>query len=258
MSAQLANLSDARRMTPEQYTAARDDIRATYGDSNAEAHAMRDQALAALFHRSGWTQEELAKAEHIGPTFALYRIRFGRFLSFLTTGEKSQSAPRNLTERRFRGYWSRTDMAEKNERIRFRAVLDLIEQDTRVGKTTARKPKVAEAILDEFADGKWHQLPTIVGHTKCEAEDVRAVLEGMIVRGSYGTHCERKKVGKTVAYRLVRKSGKAVALGLLIQELEPLLTQLADEGKKSMATISPSTVAKLTQQLRTAIERLAK
>lgn len=254
MNAQIAELHHARRLTAEQYTRERDEIRATYGDSNAEAHALRDQALATLFHRSGWTQEELAKVEHCTQQKIAYRLRFGRFLGFTT----DVVIPKNLSEFRFRSYWERTDKAEKNERIRFRGVLELIEQDTRIGKSHARKTKVAEAILARFADGKWHQLPTIVGHTQFEVEDVEAVLEGMVARGNYGTHCERKKVGKTVAYRIVRKSGKAVAMGLLIQELEPLLTQLADEGKKSMATISPSTVAKLTQQLRTAIERLAK
>jgi hypothetical protein len=38
-------------------------LRETYGDTAGEANARREQALAALFYRSGWTQEELAKKE---------------------------------------------------------------------------------------------------------------------------------------------------------------------------------------------------
>jgi len=73
-------------------------------------------ALAALFHRSGWTQEELAKVEHCTQSVMGKRLRFGRFLAF----SPDRTIPRNLTEWRFRGYWERTDKAEKNERIRFR------------------------------------------------------------------------------------------------------------------------------------------
>lgn len=254
MSAQLASVEHARRLSVDQYQRERDEIRATYGDSNTEAHAKRDQALAALFHRSGWTQEELAKVEGVARQHVARKLAFGAFLSFAPTG----SIPRNLTERRFRGYWERTDKNEGNERVRFRAVLALIEHDTRIGKPTAKKPKVADAILSKFADGKWHKLPTIVDHTECEPEDVESVLDGMISRGTYGVHCERKQVGKTQAYRIVRNSGKTVSMGLLIEELEPLLKQLDAEGQKNMATMSPGTVARLAHELRTALERLAK
>ena len=57
-------------------------------------------------------------------------MRFGRFLDFITTVINSENAHSKLIERKFRGYWKRTDKTETNERIRFREVLRLIEQST--------------------------------------------------------------------------------------------------------------------------------
>ena len=50
-------------MTDAEYEQAKAEFLATYGASNAEAAALRDQALAKLFARSGWTQEKLAEKE---------------------------------------------------------------------------------------------------------------------------------------------------------------------------------------------------
>jgi hypothetical protein len=72
-----------------------------------------------LFHRSNWTQEQLAKKEgksqrHIGRLLC-----FGRFLSFSPMGLNAETAPKNLTERRFRSYWERAPSCGGNERQRF-------------------------------------------------------------------------------------------------------------------------------------------
>lgn len=75
---------------------------------------MTDPALAELYYRSAWTQEELAKVEGCSNRIMAYRLTFGRFLAFATGG----SNPRNLCERTFRKYWERTDKANGNERQR--------------------------------------------------------------------------------------------------------------------------------------------
>jgi hypothetical protein len=64
--------------------------------------------VAALFYRSGWTQEELTKKEGRSHDWVSLQMRFGRFLSFSTTVEKL-TLPKNLTEYRFRNYWHQTD-----------------------------------------------------------------------------------------------------------------------------------------------------
>jgi hypothetical protein len=39
------------------------------------------------------------------------RLKFGAFLAFIASCNKSQTLPRGLTEGRFRSYWTRTDKA---------------------------------------------------------------------------------------------------------------------------------------------------
>lgn len=59
------------------------------------------------------------------------RLRFGQFLSFATTVANLDSLPKNLTEGRFRDYWEQTAKSDGNDRVRFRAVLTMMQDDTR-------------------------------------------------------------------------------------------------------------------------------
>jgi hypothetical protein len=63
------------------------------GDKRADAPAKYDQALASLFYRSGWTQEELAKKEGKSQRWISYHLLFGRFLHFSTTCSNFQIPP---------------------------------------------------------------------------------------------------------------------------------------------------------------------
>jgi len=49
-------------------------------------------AFANLFHRSGWTQEQLAKKEGKSQPWIVVRLRFGRFLKFITGSNNSEEA----------------------------------------------------------------------------------------------------------------------------------------------------------------------
>src|SRR5262245_52706437 len=77
--------------------------RRSCGKCNRQDVPKRDQALALLFYRSGWTQEELAEKEGKSVSWISYRLRFGRFLNFSTVVEKSENRPKAFTEGRFRG-----------------------------------------------------------------------------------------------------------------------------------------------------------
>lgn len=252
MNAQVHQLAEARAYSEAQFDCEREDIRKTYGDSGVEAKALGEQALAALFYRSGWTQEQLAKKEGCKRVVVSYRLTFGRFLAFVTSGD----IPRNLTERRFRGYWQRTEGS--NERQRFAAVAKLIQEDIRVGASTSSKPAVGKALREQFADGAWHRVPTMARHVGASTEDVVAVLNIMRDHGSYGCHCERKQVGKERHYRIVKGASKRIDVQVLQQELQPILDGLFAEGQKNAATFSPVTVSTLARQIEQLVERLAK
>jgi len=74
--------SRGRRMSESDYDRERTALRKTNGESSAAAIAKREQALAALLHRSGWTQEEVAEKEGISQQRIEEKLRFGRFLEF--------------------------------------------------------------------------------------------------------------------------------------------------------------------------------
>jgi hypothetical protein len=63
-----------------------------------------DQALAELFVRSGWTQEQLAAEEGKKQAYISQRLVFGRFLGFIATAINPEFTPIRvqLTERHFR------------------------------------------------------------------------------------------------------------------------------------------------------------
>lgn len=92
----------------------------TSGDNSPKQAGIRfEQALAQLFYRSGWTQEQLAQEEGKNRTRITQMLQFGRFLNFVTTGNnlpKDQFS--KLSERSFRHFWARTEPGG-NERIRF-------------------------------------------------------------------------------------------------------------------------------------------
>jgi hypothetical protein len=248
------------RMSPRDFEQERARIRETYGDSSAEAAALRDQALAALFYRSGWTQEQLAKAENKSAFWVSKRLLFGRFLGFLSTDKKLESVPRNLSERRFRSYWEQTDKAEGNERIRFAEVQRLMEETTVVRQP--RRNGLGKRIVAEFGDGGWHRLETIAEHTGETPESLLPLLDNFAARhNSYGVGiCERKKVGRkdgTWQFRIVPASGTAVDVGTLNSELEPILKELEYQGEQHRAAYSPSAVLQCAHRIRKLLETLA-
>jgi hypothetical protein len=244
----------SNRMTQAEYERERERIKETYGDNSRDAGARREQELARLFYRSGWTQEVLAKMEGKSQSHLAKMLRFGRFLEFSSMELNSDSSPSNLSERKFRDYWERTDKEENNERIRFRAVLDLINEETRLGQSTAPKFAVGRALVEKFADGKWHARETIgKAFPETPPTDIDAVLYHMHAKGTYGCRLEKRKNGRSFDVRIFRKV-REVPAGELKEKLGPLIKQIEAEGRKNAATLSVSTVALLGVQLRKLLE----
>jgi transcriptional regulator with XRE-family HTH domain len=243
-----------QRMTADEYEQERTQLRALYGASSAAAAAKRDQALALLFYRSGWTQEELAEKERMSQTWVNFRLRFGRFLNFITTVIKSDSLPNNLTEGRFRSFWEQTDKAETNERIRFRMVQQLMADHTVL--INPRRKKIGKELVQQFADGRWYKEKTIAGALNAECSLVFETLDKISKEGTYGATAERKRVGQHYEWRIF-KTDRTISLHEMIEKLAPILKGLEAEGKKNMATMSPGTVAHLTWQIQQLLKEWA-
>ena len=237
-------------MTEAQYDAARAELAALYGNTLNEMVARRDQALARLFARSGWTQEKIAKKEGKSQSWVSYRLVFGRFLEFTTIVVKPENLPRNLTEGRFRELWKKADHNESNERIRFQQVLEQIHDNTVLVTGLGRKLGVGPKIMEHFADGQWHWLDTIVETTGASEDVVKRTLDGMMEKGSYNSKCETRLKGKEQKpqYCIFSKE-KSVSSTELAEKLGPLIKDLKIEGKKNMATMVPAVVAMIAEQL---------
>lgn len=227
------------RMSEAEY----DVERAQLAPDKAAAGIRWEQALALLFYRSGWTQDELAKKEGKSKSSIGRSVIFGRFLALIAkspVGEK-------LTERRFREYWERTT-SSPNERIRFRAVLDLMEADEPVRQRHIPKghPK---RIVEKFGDTKWHSLPVIAKFLESDEEEVERSLAGMVKDGRGNATTETKRVGTVKHYRFFRNE-RMISSVELTDKLAPILDGLEAEGKKNLATMSPHAVAILAHKLR--------
>jgi hypothetical protein len=242
------------RMTEAEYEQERQRLRDTYGDSSVEAAAKRDQAMALLFARSNWTQEELAAKEGKSQGYIARRLRFGQFLTFMPTGINAESLPTNLTEGRFRGFWEQTDKAD-NDRKRYSDVAAAI---TAASQCLPGMPKGTKSLgpelLAEFGDGKWHDVQTIIDHfPEDDPKRVTDLLESIRIRGVFGAKAEVRKFGRSFQHR-VYPADKKISVSEVKMKLAPLIQGLKEEGKKNMATMSPGTVARLAALIQRQID----
>jgi len=183
-------------------------------------------------------------------------LRFGRFVEFLPSGQEKAKPPKNLSERLFRGYFDRTDKGAKEPR-RFEQVLRLMEGEFVIAGV--RPPAwVGKAVVKQFADGQWHDPEEIASAVGASEEQVGRVLRAILKYGSHKCHADARPAGKGTKYRILRGSGKRIDIETLRGEVSPIIRQLKQEGKKNMATFSPSAVLDLAHKLEKLLTRLAK
>jgi hypothetical protein len=241
-------------MTEAEY----DRERAKIAKTKAEAGVRWEQELAALFHRSGWSGDELARKEGKGSSVISRLLKFGQFLSFLETqpiGNKSELMG-NLSEGRFRQYWltevdGKFDKLGLHDRVRFRNIIQLMRER---GETGERKRPISKAIGQTIAKtcpkGKWVAPDVIAAKADCTVENVHSVMDSMDRKpGSYGMKAERKKVGKETHYR-VFKQDKLISSDELVTKLTPIIKGLEIEGKKHSAQRVEAEIARLAALLK--------
>lgn len=244
----VAELHPSGRLSRGEYIREREAIRETYGDSPTEAAAKRDQALARLFTRSGWTQEQLAEVEGKSQQRIAEILRFGRFLEF--TGSTGISI-NHVTESRFNGksgYWRRTDSSETNERIRFQEVIRLIEDST---LAAPRHRAIRSMLVQQFGDGKWHRPGTMATHIDTTEDHVTRILNELSWPSNSRTafKVERKKVGKHHEYRIFKKE-RTISTDELTEKLTPIIEELQEMSERAPGTMSNPTVARIAAQIR--------
>ena len=101
------------------------DIDRQYNEHRDGAEAARDQAVSHLFVECGWTQERIAQKMGQSQPWVVCRLRFGRFLGFITDSNNSFS-PAQLAEFRFRQHWAKVGKGhpKETEAGRFARVLE--------------------------------------------------------------------------------------------------------------------------------------
>lgn len=237
-------------MTPEQYDAERAKIDEVYGGSGAEAAAMRDRALATLYAKSGWTQERLAEREGKQQPWVAKRLCFGRFLNSIPSGNTVQAT---LTERRFRGFWERTEGEVEGER--FREVTRLMDEE----------PVPSEPIFPfmcrEYGDGKEYKLQEVADRLGVPVDYVEAKAKVNNSRRASGKLVFKKRGSKrrgdyhtTFHLYAKKKTLKAIEPVELRTKLVPLIKALIEEGRKSEASISPAIVLGRANELMHIVE----
>jgi hypothetical protein len=264
-------------LTEQQFDAKLTHIEEQASAMQERVDAYRDQQMAKLFIESDWSQEQLARhlarrwGKEVSRQWITCRLRFGRFISFFaTTGSKEQpwKLPRNLTERRFRGYWERTTAqvesrghksqtmaAVEDEKRRFAEVLELMQDNSELH----RNPKAVKAALLKGAVGKGFKT---VGEL-CEliADD----LPGDLLAEDVVNSLSRWKITAKSPYRLeiaMTKSGKKYKIvpikGAVLEtktikkwapELIPLLEVLIAECKKPRVTVDTVTLSVTAQKI---------
>lgn len=237
-------------MSETDYDRERQRIRDLFGDSRNEAGTRWEQALAQLFWRSGWSQDELAAKEGKSQTWVNFRLRFGRFLAF----SENITDCNILTEGRFRKYWEQTDGS--NERRRFNQVIEMIGTEQRAG-TGRNRNALMDLVREHYSNGKWHATDAIAKRLGKEQEEVERVLAAATSRGARRYKIERRRRGRDFQYRIFSME-KTVSTVELTEKLCPLILDLKAEGSKNMATIAITRIAKIAAELQQMIDEWTK
>lgn len=265
-------------MSEQHFDARLKHIEEQYQAKREGADAYRDQEMARLFEECGWTQERIAErvselsGKRITQSRVSRRLVFGRFLKFMPSGHKGEpefssgkpSWLTNLTERRFREHWKRT---KGRERERFAAVAHALEHGIPHGfDALIDKPGIGKATAEALADGKWYTVSQITASVEeslpgATEEQVREAVRNLRARPPQGQELKTKKIGKKCQYRLGKRSARpggreSSFLEELMARAAPLLDELDELGRMSMARLSPGLVRNVAFRIRKLFESL--
>lgn len=234
------------RMAEAEYDSERARLDRTYGGSANAAGVRWEHELAQLFYRSRWTQAELAKKEGKSQSWIARHLLLGRFLAETLAISKNMPSWHKLTESTFRELWKTTDPT-LSETARFREVVERLT--TAAKNAEKRHNPVADAIRDQFSDGKWHTPAVIAKAIKTPVPEVKRTLDLMNGRPSKKYDMEKRQVAKDYQYRIFPRE-KTISSLELIEKLTPLIRALEAQQHTNMATVSIATFGSVASQLK--------
>ena len=153
----------------------------------------------------GWTQGQVSQ-----------RLLLGRFLGFITTGNKSFSSPHLLTKRRFRDHWAKAGKghAKETEADRFARVLKLLQESASVVPKNygnlVKKPGIKKAVIEALSAGKRLNLAGITAavnellpEVEVDKDQVQSALKAIQEKAPQGMILGAQHHGNRHVYKLV-------------------------------------------------------
>jgi len=224
---------------------------------------------------SGWSQEKLAGhladrwKKKVTHQWLAYRMRFGRFCTFATTGCETPklTIPADLTERKFRAYWDQTAgdktfdgrqahtyAAEKDEKRRFTEIM----KQLKASNLSRPRKKVRAAIIEKIADKGWMNLEQmaerigLLDSQPVPVKDVKSSLYNMVTTDRMPYRFEKCVTHAGERYRVLKVKGPLASkkqLRDLSHQLLPLIRDIVKEAKKHRVEISISHLCSLADQI---------
>ena len=110
-------------------------------------------------------------------------------------------------------------------------------------------------VLDVYGDGRWHDPHDVAEELRLAPEAVRGIVVHAISNGRPRVRAvwERRRG----SYRLISANEKSVSLGVLTDELTPIIAELREQGKRRLETISIGDVAAAAARLQKLLDSWA-
>jgi hypothetical protein len=266
METNVLEFGRANRMSDAEFDAAYARFEQTYGDNNVDTKIKRDKELASLLHESGKTTRWLANRLGKEHDWIVNHVRFGHFLEnchLVSVDTKYLS----IAESAFRILWRQTlksgdrnhrKISEIREQERFAQVVELIkaaQSNQRSPQQKAADKKLAERILDRFADGRWHKPETIAKTLDVDTGDLSHALNTIAK-----SKIEMRGGGGKEEYRILEQDRKLSALSLR-KELGPMINRLVHVLKQAAehpVHDNPRVMLVEAQTLKTLFDRITR
>ena len=110
-----------------------------------------------------------------------------------------------------------------------------------------------DEIRDHYSNGKWHGTDAIAKRLDRDEGEIERTLAAAASRGSRRYKIERRRRGRDHQYRVFPME-QTVSSVELTEKLGPLIIELKAEGRKNMATIAITAIARIAAEMQQMLE----